>query len=486
MSLSEKLIKEERVITTDIQKFLDLAITGLSFIAAYFIKRHLLPGKLSALSNDPNYYIILLMIIIVWYISFNWVGVYISYRLSPFWQFFVRIIKSAFLGLALLNIALYIIHIQNISRLLMGIFLFLNILFLTLSKYITFRILQRLRARGINTRNVLIVGSRERAVDVIKAVEKHQGTGYKILGCFDLEASSIGKLVVNGHTVVGYIEALEQYLKDNVVDELFFAMPLKLIQNVAGYLSIAESMGVKVRIIPDWQINYLMYQPGIASLRIEDFLGLYTMALQTTPPNEAKLFIKAFADHVAALILLVLCLPLFIIISIAIKLISQGPVFFRQERLGLSGRKFVLYKFRTMVNDADALKKDLIQMNEADGPAFKIKNDPRIIPWIGSFLRKTSLDELPQFINVLKGEMSLVGPRPPIPSEVDAYSIWQRRRLSMKPGLTCYWQIAPRRNDLSFDEWMKLDLKYIDSWSLFNDFKLILMTFKAVLFGSGR
>jgi exopolysaccharide biosynthesis polyprenyl glycosylphosphotransferase len=480
------MIKEERVITTDIQKILDLVITGLSFIAAYFVKRHLLPGKLSELSNDPNYYIILLAIIIVWYISFNWMGMYISYRLSPFWQFFIRIIKSAFLGMALLNIALYIIHIQEISRLLMGIFLLLNISFLTLSKYIIFKIVKRIRARGINTRNVLIVGSKERAVDVIKAIENHQGTGYKVLGCFDLNKATVGKLVEKAYKVVGCIEALEQYLRDNVVDELFFAMPLKLIQNAAGYLSMAESMGVKVRIIPDWQINYLMYQPGIANIRIEDFLGLYTMALQTTPPNEAKLFIKVLADHVAALIFLVICLPIFAIISISIKLMSKGPVFFRQERLGLNGRRFVLYKFRTMVNDADVLKKDLIQMNEADGPAFKMKHDPRIIPWIGTVLRKTSLDELPQFINVLKGEMSLVGPRPPIPSEVDEYSIWQRRRLSMKPGLTCYWQIAPRRNDLSFDEWMRLDLKYIDSWSLFNDLKLILLTLKAVFLGSGR
>jgi exopolysaccharide biosynthesis polyprenyl glycosylphosphotransferase len=478
--------KEERIITTDIQKILDLAITAFSFIASYFVKRHLLPGRLSELSNDPNYYIILLLIIIVWYIAFNWVGMYISYRLSPFWQFFVRIIKSAFWGLILLNIILYIIHIQNISRLLMGIFLLLNIFFLTLSKYIIFTILMRVRARGVNDRNLLIVGSRERAIDVIKAVEEHKGTGYKVLGCMDLNAVEVGKPVINGHKVVGCIEELEQYLRDNIVDELFFAMPLKLIQNVAGYLSMAESMGVKVRIIPDWQINYLMYQPGIANIRIEDFLGLYTMALQTTPPNEAKLFLKALGDHVAAFILLVICLPLFVIIGGAVKLMSKGPVFFKQERLGLSGRRFVLYKFRTMVNDADALKKELIRMNEADGPAFKMKHDPRVIPWVGTFLRKTSLDELPQFINVLKGEMSLVGPRPPVPSEVDEYSIWQRRRLSMKPGLTCYWQIAPRRNDLSFDEWMKLDLKYIDTWSLFNDFKLILLTFKAVFLGSGR
>ena len=139
-----------------------------------------------------------------------------------------------------------------------------------------------------------------------------------------------------------------------------------------------------------------------------------------------------------------------------------------------------------MVENADELLKELAEMNEADGPAFKIKNDPRIIPYVGQVLRKTSMDELPQLFNVLKGEMSLVGPRPPIPKEVDEYAVYQMRRLSMKPGMTCLWQIAPRRNELSFEEWMKLDLKYIDNWSIFNDFKILLLTARAVLTGAGR
>jgi len=229
-----------------------------------------------------------------------------------------------------------------------------------------------------------------------------------------------------------------------------------------------------------------MYRPGIATIRFEDFLGIYTMALQSTPHNEGKILIKNIFDFVSALILLILLLPFFICIALAIKFFSKGPVFYTQERLGLNGRKFMVYKFRTMVDRADEMQKELAEMNEADGPAFKIKNDPRIIPWVGTFLRKTSLDELPQLFNVLKGEMSLVGPRPPIPKEVDEYSIWHRRRLSLKPGMTCLWQIAPRRNDLSFEDWVKLDLEYIDNWSLFNDFKILVLTAKAVLTFAGR
>lgn len=480
------MLREHGSITTKFQKFLDIAITACSFIAAYFIKRHALPGGLSNLSNDPNYYIVLLGIIIAWYISFSWMGMYISYRQSLFYQFFVKIIKSALLGIVLLNIFLYAIHIQGISRLLLGLFLVLNITLLTISKYIVYRTLREFRAKGINTRNVLIVGSKDRARDVIKAVEDNRDTGYKILGCFDIEKELIDTSVVNGHKVLGVVKDLKDFLKDNIVDELIFAMPMRLIDEASRYLTLAETMGVKARIIPDWQLDHLMYQPGIAEIKIENFIGLHTMSLQTTPPNDGKLFLKMLFDLFAALFFLIIAIPVFILSAIAIKLFSKGPVFYKQERLGLNGRRFNLYKFRTMVVNADQMLSELKAHNEADGPAFKMKNDPRIIPWIGTFLRKTSLDELPQLINVLKGEMSLVGPRPPIPTEVDEYSIWQRRRLSMKPGLTCFWQIAPRRNDLSFNEWMRLDLMYIDTWSLFNDLKLIVLTLRSVLFGTGR
>jgi len=191
-------------------------------------------------------------------------------------------------------------------------------------------------------------------------------------------------------------------------------------------------------------------------------------------------------DYFLAGIAFTLSLPLFSLIACAIKLSSKGPVFYKQERYGLNGRKFVLYKFRTMVTDAELKQKDLEPMNEADGPVFKLKKDPRIIPVIGELLRKTGLDELPQLVNVLKGEMSLVGPRPPIPAEVEKYDFWQRRRLSMKPGITCLWQCTPDRNEVLFDEWMNMDLKYIDNWSLKLDFRIIFRTALVMLMGSGR
>lgn len=480
------MLKEHASLTLEMQKFTDIAITGFSFIAAYFIKRNLMPGDLSNLSTDPNYYIVLLLIVIAWYISFKWMGMYMSYRQQAFWQFFVVILKSCFMGMVLVGIAMYLMHIQGVSRLLMGIFFMLNICLLTLSKYIIFKTLEKIRTDGFNTRNILIVGSEDRACQVIEAVEKYKATGYRVLGCFELEEKDLGKPVYGNHKVIGLIRDLETYLRNNIVDELIFAMPLKMIKKGDRYMVLAESMGIKVRIIPDWELHYLMYRPDIATIQFEEFLGVYNMALQSTPQNEGKLLIKNAFDVSSAAFLILVLSPFFIAIGLAIKIFSKGPVLYKQERLGMNGRRFQVYKFRTMVKNADELLKELAEMNEADGPVFKIKNDPRIIPYVGSFLRKTSLDELPQLFNVIKGEMSLVGPRPPIPKEVDEYSVWHRRRLSMKPGITCLWQIAPRRNDLSFEDWMKLDLKYIDTWSLFNDFKILVLTARAVLTGAGR
>ncbi|MFN2358641.1 MAG: sugar transferase [Desulfotignum sp.] len=480
------MLKEYASLTLEMQKILDIAITGFCFVAAYFIKRHLPGDTLSGLSTDPNYYIILLLIIICWYVSFKWMGMYMSFRQQPFWQFFVVIVKSCLMGMVLVSLAMYLMHIKGVSRLLMGIFLVLNIGLLTLFKYIVYKALAKVRESGRNTRNILIVGSRHRARQFIAAVEQHKSTGYRILGCFEVAQECLGKTVVNDHKVIGLVRDLESYLRTNIVDELVFATSLKNVEKGDRYMALAESMGIKVRIIPDWELHYLMFSPEIATIRFEEFLGVYNMALQSTPRNEGQLLLKNVFDVVGALVLIVLLLPVFVAIAAAIKGFSKGPVLYTQERQGLNGRRFKVIKFRTMVENADELQKELQEMNEADGPAFKIKNDPRIIPYIGVFLRKTSLDELPQLFNVLKGEMSLVGPRPPIPREVDEYSIWHRRRLSMKPGMTCLWQISPRRNDLSFEDWMKLDLTYIDTWSLFNDIKILLLTAKAVLTGAGR
>lgn len=478
------MLKKRSKLILRAHKLLDICLTVAAFITAYFIKLRLLPAPFSGLSIDPNYYIVLLTIIIIWYMSFSMFDLYASYRKHNFARIFWNVIKAVSTGMLVLTLCMYVLKMTDVSRIMLGIFFLLNIGFLGLAKWVVYRMLQRYRKQGFNFRNILIIGSRQRAVDVIDAIGERLDAGYKVLGCLEVNQNDIGKKVKNGIRIIGTIDYLKKMLWERVVDELIFAMPLKKIENADEYIAIAEEIGVGVRIIPDWQIHKLMYKPKIASIRFEKFLGLSTLAITTTSRKTAELLIKSVFDYVAGAIGFVLAMPLFLVTSISIKITSKGPIFFKQERSGLNGRRFQLYKFRTMVENAEALKETVKAQNEMTGPVFKVTNDPRITP-VGKILRKISLDELPQIINVLKGEMSLVGPRPPIPDEVEEYSFRQRRRLSMKPGITCIWQVNGR-NEIDFEEWIRMDLEYIDNWSLWLDFKLLLKTIPVVLMATGK
>jgi exopolysaccharide biosynthesis polyprenyl glycosylphosphotransferase len=480
------MLRERAKLIVQAHKILDIGLTATAFIAAYFIKKYMLPMPFLGLTTAPNYYIVLLMIIIIWYVTFDLFGLYKSYRKQTPGDILWNMIKAVSTGMFIMILCMYFIKITDVSRIMMGLFFMLNLGLLTLSKGVTYKILTHYRQKGFNFRNILIVGSRERAKDAIDAIGDSLSSGHRIMGCLDLDKSEIGKQVKNGIQVIGTVDHMGGILREQVVDELIFAMPLNKIDNAAQCIAIAEEIGVPVRIVPDWQIHRLMYNPGIASIQFEEFLGIPTMTLTTTSQKYGDLLIKSTFDYLFAGMAIVLLMPIFLLISCAIRLSSRGPIFYKQERSGVNGRRFMIYKFRTMMADAEERRYELDKLNEADGPAFKIKNDPRIIPFVGKLLRKASLDELPQLINVLKGEMSIVGPRPPIPAEVEKYDIWQRRRLSMKPGLTCIWQITPNRNQVGFDEWMEMDLKYIDTWSLWLDYKILLKTVWAVLAGAGR
>ena len=222
---------------------------------------------------------------------------------------------------------------------------------------------------------------------------------------------------------------------------------------------------------------------SIARIELHELDGFPLLSFSTTPTNEVLLFVRRILDIVLTGLLIVLTLPIMAAVAILIKLTSPGPVLFKQERCGLNGRLFVMYKFRSMVDNAEQLRFQLEELNEMDGPVFKSSRDPRVTI-VGKIIRRFSIDEFPQLFNVLRGDMSLVGPRPPLPQEVSRYERWQRRRLSMKPGITCLWQISGR-NKVSFDDWMKLDLTYIDNWSLLLDLKILLKTVPVVLLGRG-
>jgi exopolysaccharide biosynthesis polyprenyl glycosylphosphotransferase len=228
-------------------------------------------------------------------------------------------------------------------------------------------------------------------------------------------------------------------------------------------------------------MEYLPRQ--MAKVYVEMVEGLPMLTFSTAPVDASALMIKRAADILLSLFFLVVTAPLMLIIALAVRLSSPGPVLFRQVRCGLNGRRFTLYKFRSMYRDAEEKKAEVAHLNVMDGPVFKVRDDPRATP-VGKIIRAYSLDELPQLFNVLIGDMSFVGPRPPIPEEVSQYQRWQRRRLSMKPGLTCLWQVSGR-SDVDFETWMKMDLEYIDSWSLGLDVRIFLKTIPTVLSRKG-
>lgn len=343
------MLRERTKLITQAHKVWDICLTAAAFIAAYFIKLYLLPASFRGLTIAPNYYIVLLMIIIIWYLTFTLFDLYASYRQQTLDQILWNMIKAVSTGMLVMFLCMYIFKITDVSRIMIGIFFLLNIVLLTLSKGTAYRILAHYRQRGFNFRNVLIVGSRERDKDVINAIGDQLGSGFRVLGCLELDKGATGQKVGNGIEVIGTVDDLEKTLCEEVVDELIFAMPLKMIQKVDKYISVAEDMGVSVRIIPDWQLHKQMYHPEIANIKFEEFLGLPTLALTSTPPNQGELLIKSVFDYIFASIALILSLPIFSFVGAGLKLVSRGPIFFKQERCGLNGRKFVVYKFRTMV-----------------------------------------------------------------------------------------------------------------------------------------
>lgn len=271
---------------------------------------------------------------------------------------------------------------------------------------------------------------------------------------------------------------IRSLLRHDVVDEILCCltcMPKPVSDEV---VNICRQYGVSL-LIPEYG-NF----PGLKVQRTQ-YIGKHKMLVMETNPRKTYGYLyKTLWETSFAALALLLMSPLFIAIAVAIKLTGRGPVFFKQLRVGLRGRKFYIYKFRTMVANAEQLKASLKDMNEADGPAFKMKNDPRITP-IGRLLRKTAMDELPQLLNVVKGEMSLIGPRPLVPNEASAHEEWHLKRLSIKPGITCTWQMIPERNSVTFDQWMELDKHYVENWSIFYDVRIFLGTIRSFFLAKG-
>ena len=477
----------DRKLLKRIELLVDLLLTLLAFIIAFTIKKYLTDDAFGGLAANSNYIPILMMITVIWYVILDFLNDEYSYNAKMSGPMLMGVFKGVTISVVILVLCLYILKIKDISRLFLFIFYFLDMAALNLSRWVMRKYVSTKRSKDFYNHYVLILGSRATAQDLIQMVTGNKETNIKFVGCLDLNRQDVGKTVSCGVRVIGTLDDLRDVLLSQVIDEVLITMPLNEIKNSEWYLSFINTFGITIRIIPNWYIRkFISMQPNAHAFQVDRFLSEPSLVLSTIQERQDALIIKSILDFFLAVLVLILGFPLFIIISCLIKQSSSGPVFFKQIRCGQFGRKFAVYKFRTMDQDAAEKLESLVKFNEANGPAFKIKKDPRIIPYIGTFLRKLSLDELPQFVNVIRGEMSVVGPRPPIPSEVEKYELWQRRRLSMKPGITGTWQIQPNRNDIPFDKWMDMDLDYIDRWSLWLDISIILKTLPAVFLGRGR
>ncbi|HRY45118.1 MAG TPA: sugar transferase [Thermoanaerobaculia bacterium] len=461
----------------------DLTSTLGALAAAYLVRSELLPRffpeRLTPLYPFTWYLVLVGPVVVIWTGLLFLAGAYRSRRTSGLKDEALLVGKIVLGGTVLLTILVYGLRLDFISRPFLPLFAVLNTVFLVVERLTVRIVARRVRARGFNYRTVVIIGDTPRARSMARLIHDHPWWGLRLLGVVrERPASSEAGTTAGGLPVLGSLEDFPTILTSLPVDEVILAVDRGDVDQLEDVFLMCEEMGVKTRLILDF------FPHVFAKVELEEFDGTPLLTFSTTPAETGALLVKRVVDVGLALLLGIVCLPLAALLALLIKLTSHGPVLFRQVRCGLSGRPFTFYKLRTMTEDAEERLSEVAHLNEHEGPVFKSSHDPRVTPF-GRFLRRFSLDEIPQLWNVLKGEMSLVGPRPPLPDEVARYEKWQRRRLSMKPGLTGLWQVSGRSDLPSFDQWMELDLAYIDNWSLTLDTKILLRTIPTVLSGKG-
>jgi exopolysaccharide biosynthesis polyprenyl glycosylphosphotransferase len=411
---------------------------------------------------------------LVWPFTFQQLDVYSSVRTLGFWDVSRRLIVSGCVVATILGAMAFVTDVP-LSREFPFVCAFAQGAALSLIRFAGYGTLRAARRVGRNTRNVLIVGSGARAAQLQRAIDAHPSWGLQVLGFVDDVDTAVDPSLFN--VKLFGIDQMPDLLQELVVDRVMVAVPRSMLGSIAPVLSSCSSTGIPLTLLTDLFGDY-MPTPQVGS-----FGSRPSLEFAAVHHNTFLLSVKRFIDIIGAGVALVFSAPIIAVASIAIWLEDGGPILFSQSRCGLYGHRFNMHKLRTMCVDAEDRKHELQAMNEMDGPVFKVKCDPRVTR-VGAFLRRYSLDELPQFWNVLAGEMSLVGPRPPVPEEVVHYEISERRRLSMRPGITCIWQVGGR-NEIGFQEWVKLDLQYIDSWSLALDVKILAQTLPAVFMARG-
>jgi len=389
------------------------------------------------------------------------------------WSVFISVAATV---TALVGI-IFIMKIQYVSRAVVITFMGLAVVLLVLNRFVIVSYFRGTLKRGENFQKVLIIGTGARAAQLSRLLQEKSEWGIDIVGYLDPHPGWAGSQV-QGRLVLGTIADISTVLKGFVVDEVILAVPRTLMGDAESIAHACEEEGIKLRIMAD------LYDLEVARVSLMKLDNIPLLTLEPVALDEYKLALKRMIDIVLVVLSLPVVLPLMGCIALAVKFDSPGPVFFIQERIGLKKRRFNMIKFRSMYAGSEEKIRELEHLNEAEGPIFKISNDPRVTR-VGRFIRRTSLDELPQLFNVLGGSMSLVGPRPMSVRDVDLFDRGiQRKRFSVKPGLTCLWQISGR-SDLPFSKWLELDLHYIDRWSLILDFKILIKTIPVVIRGSG-
>jgi exopolysaccharide biosynthesis polyprenyl glycosylphosphotransferase len=359
------------------------------------------------------------------------------------------------------------------------IFIYAGILifvFLGLARIARNAILTRLRQRGHGVDRVLIIGAGEVGRAVMRNIIAQPELGYRVMAFLDDDpakaSADIGPI-----KALGPVENVPEIVKQNAIDVVMITLPWQYHRKIIRLVGESEHVGVRAAVVPD------LFQLSLGGIQVEEINGIPLISIKETTLTGMNQVVKRAFDLLVAVPTVVLLAPVWPLVALAIRLDSPGPILFRQVRVGRRGKTFTFYKFRSMRPDAEAQLENLRELNEASGPLFKIKDDPRQTR-VGRFIRRTSLDELPQFFNVLRGDMSLVGPRPGLPSEVAQYQDWQRRRLEVQPGLTGLWQVRGR-SELTFDEMVMLDIYYGENWTLGTDIQILARTIPQILFGDG-
>ena len=452
----------------------DAALVVAAFLISFKIR-----AQYGGLSGYDHYTWVLLVVVPIWLFLLERYGFYNSQRTRSHWSIVKSLAKVTAIGGVSTASLIFFLEPQGFSRSLFVFFLLLSFLVLVCSQILVRLALRLLRLEGYNYRNVLVVGTGKSAVKVLDTLGRNRGWGLKLVGLLHTRHQH-DLSPLNGHPVLGSIHDMVEVCKAHNVDEVIFCDSKEEYRfELADYITMLDEMGITSRTV----LNLFYSFEGKKEIDLL-FGELPLLTFRSVSADLEQLFFKRCLDiagSCAGLALTAIALPF---IAIAVKLESPGPLFFGQTRVRENGRTFTCWKFRSMFQDAEARKQELMHLNEMEGAIFKIKNDPRVTR-VGAFLRKTSMDELPQFWNVLKGEMSLVGTRPPTPAEVKGYQNWQRKRICMKPGITGLWQVSGRNSITDFNDVVRLDLEYIDTWNLATDIRLILRTLKVVFFREG-